>query len=324
MPGLRYPRHMPLPPRDPRTLQETELAAWVQFLIETRTPEDNTLDYKLRLNLDDNRARLRVARAVSSFANERGGSVLFGVPEVRDAGVPVPRPVPECGLPIDRNLLDTLENVLLSTIAPPLPELVLRVLPLHEDGRQLLLAYHPASWSQPHMVSGYGHARYYRRRSFRSSPMSEVEVEAAYARRRSVALAAGDFVSSLPSIGSNRGLMRLAIIPHFACRSGGRCEAPNSETGFCRRWWLDAAERGDQASLAGVSMRTRRDRLVVGSSRSRFCTQALCLRHWTYSGASVRKKTLATALTSSCSPSWASCAACTQWMLPLGSWLDCN
>jgi len=55
---------MPLPPRDPRTLQETELAAWVQFLIETRTPEDNTLDYKLRLNLDDNRETPRCSRGL--------------------------------------------------------------------------------------------------------------------------------------------------------------------------------------------------------------------------------------------------------------------
>jgi hypothetical protein len=43
---------MTLPPRDPRAMPDDELSAWVAGLIERRTPESHTLDYKLTIAVE--------------------------------------------------------------------------------------------------------------------------------------------------------------------------------------------------------------------------------------------------------------------------------
>ncbi len=172
-------------PDNPQLMNPEELNRWVRSLIERRAPESAWLDYKADLRLDGRRERVELAKDVSSFGNERGGTLVYGVPEEDEGALRVPRPLNECGFDIPTGLPEAGENILLDTIDPPLPEGFIAVITIPEiSPRALLLIHHPASWNRPHMVSGYEDGRYYRRGNFRAVRMTEQEIEAAYAARR--------------------------------------------------------------------------------------------------------------------------------------------
>src|SRR5437588_10731223 len=85
-------------PRDPRAMTDQELAAWVCDAITRRTPESEMLDYKRTLNVEGRPARVELGKDVSSFANDRGGVLLYGVAEDDSGPAPVPVALSECGI----------------------------------------------------------------------------------------------------------------------------------------------------------------------------------------------------------------------------------
>ena len=175
-------------------MSDEELAAWVVDLITRKAPESDTLDYKKQLSLHSKEDRVEFGKDVSSFANERGGVLLYGVPEVRVADVPIPVDLDKCGMPPISAKPADLENILLDTVRPVLPELDIRLLTLQAAKPiPVLFIHHPRSWNFPHMVQGYDHGRYYRRGNYRAVIMSEYEVEAAYSARRATMLNAQAF-----------------------------------------------------------------------------------------------------------------------------------
>ncbi len=208
---------MPLP-RPPQLMTEDELLAWVRDTIRRQTPESDQLDYKAAISIGRREERIELARDVSSFANERGGVLLYGVPEDRGNGVPMPRPLEECGIDMPARLPEDMENILLETIEPVLPELFIRPLVLPEIApRALLMVHHPASWNRPHMVARYDQGRYYRRGNYRAVLMREREVEAAYAMRGAAVRHAQEFFDSADfgAIPAEERFLRVIVCPHF-------------------------------------------------------------------------------------------------------------
>lgn len=172
-------------PKHPRLMSDSELSDWAESLIKRKAPESSELDYKAEISIQDKNSRIELAKDVSSFANEAGGILLYGVPEKEEDGIPVPKDLSECGIKIPSNLPIDIENILLDIVAPALPELFIRILNLKEiSSRSLLMIYHPESWNQPHMIEGYKTARYYRRGNFKTVVMNERAIEAAYLRRK--------------------------------------------------------------------------------------------------------------------------------------------
>ena len=183
--------------------------------IRERSPESDSLDYKAELNITNRQGRIELAKDISSFANELGGTLLYGVAEREENGVPVPVPIEDCGLEIDPGVPEQVENILLDTIRPVLPDLFVKPVPVQE--KQILLVHHPASWNKPHIVEAYNERRYFRRSNYRAVSMSETEVEAAYASRRSVRIAAEEFfrtadLGNIPPIGR---FLRTTVFPTF-------------------------------------------------------------------------------------------------------------
>ncbi len=199
-------------------MSDDELCDWAKSLIERRAPESSYLDYKETISTQTNTNKIEVAKDVSSFANEKGGVLLYGVPEDEENGVPVAKPLSDCGITISPQIPISIENTLQDIIEPPLPELEIRVLnlPLLRP-KQLLMIYHPESWDKPHMVQGYQHGRYYRRGNFRTIIMEQRQIEAAYATRRTamdhmnVFLERGDF----RPIPSNGQFLRIVLLSRF-------------------------------------------------------------------------------------------------------------
>lgn len=206
-------------PRHPRQMEDSELSAWVVQLIESKSPESRELDYKAALSLDGKRNRIEIGKDITSFANEWGGLLLYGVPETKVDGIPLPEELQKCGLELEKDLPLTIENILLGIVNPPFSELVIKVLSIsHISPKVLLMVWHPESWNKPHMVEGYGYNRYYRRGNYQSVPMSEREVEVAYAARRATLDHAEHFFQnegSFRPIPDGGRFFRTVICPRF-------------------------------------------------------------------------------------------------------------
>jgi len=172
-------------PKHPDLMSDEELREWVRGLVARETPESIFLDYKQTIATRSRSDKCEIAKDVSSFANERGGVVLYGIPE-KKGGSGEPIPVKSIGMAPIPGLLEVIENILVDTLTPTLPELRARKVVLEEPPDKVVyLAWHPESWEAPHMIHAYGERRYYKRGNFRAVIMEEGEVERLYVRRQS-------------------------------------------------------------------------------------------------------------------------------------------
>ncbi|HOP79063.1 MAG TPA: ATP-binding protein [Armatimonadota bacterium] len=199
---------------DIRNMSDAELSSAIKALIEDHEPESLRLDYKETLDISKDSGKKELAKDVSSFANEQGGVLVYGVPEARDGELPRPKPLAECGMEIDPGLPESIERILISTVQPPLHALTIRVVDLPEIApKQLLIIQHPESYWKPHMIEGYGVRRYYRRGNFQAVIMNEREVEAAYLARESARAHVRDFLRAA-SFGNHPGtVLRATACP---------------------------------------------------------------------------------------------------------------
>ena len=66
-------------PKPPQLMTDEELTERVVASINQRLPESDSLDYKALLNIETRDERIELAKDASSFANEFGGTLLYGV-----------------------------------------------------------------------------------------------------------------------------------------------------------------------------------------------------------------------------------------------------
>jgi hypothetical protein len=158
--------------KNPKDWTEDDLKALIRDGIE----ESNRLEYKREINLSD-KGKQEACKDVSAFANGQGGTILYGMEEEerKDAGS-----IPKKIKPItDASIKESLENVLLSGVSP---RLHFWIWSISVRGGRCLAVQVPQSAST-HMVIRSGENRYYIRRNFQSSRMTEEEVGEHYARR---------------------------------------------------------------------------------------------------------------------------------------------
>ena len=200
--------------KHPDHYSDEELEAWVRHLVDEKVSEGPRLDYKEAISLDSDKQRLEAAKDISSFANELGGTVIYGIPEDRQSDeTAIPRrpygiePVPD--------FESRLENIYADSIVPRLPEWRIRKIALTEyEGKVVYIVWAPESWLGPHMVQAYKDQRYYRRGQLRAVPMAEHEVRTRYERKRNLETAVEDFIKS-PEISYVREYIGSAFVRHY-------------------------------------------------------------------------------------------------------------
>lgn len=70
-------------PKPLALMSDEEIIEWLRNRIQNQTPESMELDYKgSTIKLSSRGDRKEFARDISSFANARGGLLVFGVSEV--------------------------------------------------------------------------------------------------------------------------------------------------------------------------------------------------------------------------------------------------
>ena len=143
--------------------------------------EGPRLDYKATQELDRPKDRREVAKDASSFANEVGGVVLYGIGEKKNAAG---RPIPTSPYGIDpiANFESRVENIIVDSIRPTLAEWRIRTIPASSAQKVVHLLWIPESWVGVHMVESYGDNRYYRRGNCRAVEMTERDVAERYER----------------------------------------------------------------------------------------------------------------------------------------------
>lgn len=196
-------------PRHIDRLTDDDLLAWVRDLIAGTVSESIRLDYKRQIELGTPGKNKEFAKDVSSFANSCGGVLVYGVTEeditdAQDLGpVIVPREL--VGLDPTPGICERMENVILSTITPRLPEFRIRRMVFQGDDekdRFVIIIYVAESWTGAHMVTIGGENRYWTRHNFQSGPvlMDEHEVRQRYERNLRLFEAVDTYISGITGV----------------------------------------------------------------------------------------------------------------------------
>ena len=119
-------------PRHPDQMTDEELDSFIRGLVDSLEPEGTLLDYKSIITLGTQSQRRELAKDISSFANERGGSLLYGIPEDRANPDSAPIPQRPYGIAAIPGLEQNLENIYSETLTPLLPEYRIRKVELSE------------------------------------------------------------------------------------------------------------------------------------------------------------------------------------------------
>lgn len=197
------------------TMTDDELLEYINHRVKEKMPEDLFCDYKATVNIDSPSDKKEFCKDVSGFANELGGMLLIGVPEIEDAdGAGVPSE--DIGIERITDFETRAYQVLRSGCAPLLPATHVRELQL-EDGKYLYVLYHPKSWMEPHMTTIGKENRFFKRVKHRTIPMAEHEVKAAYEQRSSRAIKVDHHIRNLKKatdlMQSTERILRLTVVP---------------------------------------------------------------------------------------------------------------
>lgn len=137
-------------------------------LIETKTPESIELEYKRREALSPDK-KDEISKDVSAFANSAGGTIVYGMQEVR--GIPTGL----IGLErSDRDWCAWLDQVITSGIQRRIDGVRINCVGLEGVGSgTAIVVCIPQSFRAPHQASD---KKFYKRYNGRSEPMEEYEV----------------------------------------------------------------------------------------------------------------------------------------------------
>jgi hypothetical protein len=153
----------------------------IEELITNEVREGRTLDYKLELPGSSRKDKIELLSDVSSFANSRGGDLVYGVSDRRDESEKSTG-IPATALGLSGNLDQELLRIT-STIRTGLDPTVLSIQHAVIDGFErgpVFVLRIPKSWAGPHIVSFDGHDKFYARDGTGKHALDVHEIRAAF------------------------------------------------------------------------------------------------------------------------------------------------
>ena len=178
----------------------------LEDLVRDRAEETRQVEFKRQLDLGNDKERREAAKDVSAMANGGGGRIVYGIEEKADStGRKIATAV--VGM-TDGTLRDRLEEVLASTIRPPVQHRVRRVELIGATGLHCLVIEVEADPYVLHMLEAYGERTYYTRLDPAARAMGEDDVRRRY-----------EAIERLRSRGEDH--VRAAMSEEFAKMPGG-------------------------------------------------------------------------------------------------------
>jgi hypothetical protein len=150
-------------------------------LITRREEESFLLDYKAEINYTLDKDKKELCKDVSSFANSKGGILIYGIEqEVDDNSPPKPK-IDNPPIGIESPNVETIENIISNGIYPRV-SFEIKSVEIDNNAKFILIIGVAASYNAPHMVITKGDFRYYKRGNYKSDMMNEAEVRELYRR----------------------------------------------------------------------------------------------------------------------------------------------
>jgi len=151
----------------------------LQGLVDNQVIEIKTIEYKEILPSNSDGDKKEFLADVSSFSNASGGDLVFGMKET--SGIPSEL----CGLRITNIDAEKrrLENMILNGIAPRIPGISIRHIPLQGPnilGPAIIIRI-ARSWALPHMVTYQGSSRFYSRNASGKHQLDVSEIRVLFA-----------------------------------------------------------------------------------------------------------------------------------------------
>src|SRR3989344_6305086 len=175
---------------------DEEIRVWIAGLVREKQHEDLFRDYKIGIDLDQEKNKLELVKDVTAFANTEGGALLIGIDEEVQDGRKTGVPKPEYGIARISELETRVRDILETGATPRLPSVMFREVSLEGDKYVYVIA-HQKSSSRPHMAMGYGDKRYYKRSGNRSVPLEHAEIQDLFEKKLRSAKTVGKYVKEL-------------------------------------------------------------------------------------------------------------------------------
>lgn len=158
-------------------------------LIEERTPERKTLEYKAKLNINTGDEKAEFLADISSFANASGGDIIFGVSDQRDSGgnaTGIPQAINSLTIANPDSELGRISQIIEAGIQPRVSGVQVKIIEIPERGPIIVIRV-PKSWNAPHMVSFANRSRFYSRNGLCGRLQLDVQqIGAAFAVQRTI------------------------------------------------------------------------------------------------------------------------------------------
>lgn len=158
---------------DSKPLEDLALSD-LQKLVDDEVSEIARIDYKLELKIATGDEKREFLNDVSSFANAKGGYLIFGMKE--SAGKPTAIP----GIKMDDPDAEIrrLDNLVRDKIVPRIPGVHMKEIQV-TDKQYCIVIRIPQSWAKPHMVD-MGSPKFFTRNSKGKHPLDYHEIRSAF------------------------------------------------------------------------------------------------------------------------------------------------
>lgn len=154
----------------------------LQALIDNGVREGLLIEYKQSLSAGTDDEKREFLADISSFANTRGGHILFGLAEERGLdgrSTGIPQTIIGCEITNVDAEIRRLENLIRDSVSPRIAGIRCRVI-AQSPGHPVLIISIPRSQAAPHAVTFKGIMRFYSRNSAGKYPLDVPEIRAAF------------------------------------------------------------------------------------------------------------------------------------------------
>ncbi|MBB5065067.1 helix-turn-helix domain-containing protein [Granulicella mallensis] len=157
-------------------------------LVAAKNPEQKTLEYKAKLNIDTGDEKAEFLADISSFANASGGDIVFGISDERDGenkATGIPGEISGLSIENPEAELGRVSQIIESGVQPRFA-FQAKVISIPDKGSVILIRV-PKSWDSPHMVTYSNRTRFYSRNGIVGKVQLDVrQIGAAFAEQRGV------------------------------------------------------------------------------------------------------------------------------------------